>query len=155
MSLAQTAAWLDQTGPSLALKQSALAIPLIQSVHILAVTLVVSGAVLLTARAWNLTGGQWSLDHWARPLLARMGWAVGVLAASGSLLILAEPTRELTNIAFQAKIVLLIPAIASVLWLRTQVLYPRNHPLRVRAATALVLGFAVTLVGLGRWIAYA
>ena len=155
MSPTDLALWLDQTPPSVALKDSALLIPLIQSVHILAVALVVSSVVLLTLRAWDLGGRGWPLERWSTPLLARVGWAVGLLAVTGALLILAEPTRELPNRAFQAKIILLLPTLALVFWLRSRLGGRRGAPATARLGTAAFLGLAIALVGLGRWIAYA
>lgn len=154
MPLAQFAVWLDATAPSLAIKDSPLAIPLIQSVHILAVALVISGAVLLVLRAWDLAGTDWPLQRWSAPLLARLRWAVAVLALTGALLVLAEPTRALTNVAFQLKIALLVPGAGAVLWLRRRLAHPVAARASARTGTTLVLALSVALVGLGRWIAY-
>ncbi|HZV09378.1 MAG TPA: hypothetical protein VFF94_06450, partial [Novosphingobium sp.] len=84
----------------------------------------------------------------------RLGWALGALLATGTLLVAAEPTRELPNAALRLKIALLVPVIAYALWQRRRL--ARAEPAAApRIATAVSLALWVVVVGLGRWIAYA
>lgn len=155
MSLDQFATWLDGTPPSIALKDTAFAIPVAQSVHILAIAFVLSGSVLLSARSYDLFGTQWSVGDWGRKLTGRLWIALALLALSGSLLVLAEPTRELVNRVFQVKLALIVPTVAFAAWLaRRQVASGARAAVADRIASAVLLALWLAIACAGRWIAY-
>jgi hypothetical protein len=155
MSLDQFATWLDATGPSVALKDNPFAIPLAQSVHILAIAFVLSGSVLLSLRSYQLFGTHWTVGDWGRKLTGRLWIALALLLASGSLLVLAEPTRELVNRVFQIKLLLIVPTVAFAVWLaRRQVRSGERAAPGDRVASAVLLLFWLAIAFAGRWIAY-
>ena len=84
-----------------------------------------------------------------------------VLLASGLLLVVAEPARELSSTPFQIKMLLVILlALITALWqrpLRTDSLYWSGSPGRRRTAAALAgvsLALCMAIVSAGRLIAY-
>ncbi|MDB5712954.1 MAG: conserved hypothetical rane protein [Sphingomonadales bacterium] len=156
MSLNEFAYWLDETPASVALKDNVLAVPVAQSVHILAVAFVLSGSVLLSLRSVGIVGTDWTMQDWSRKLNGRLWIALGLLLLSGSLLVLAEPPRELVNPVFQIKLFLVIPTVVLAAWLaRRQVNKDAATitPLDKIASLILVLLW-VAIVCAGRWIAY-
>ena len=156
MSIERFAYWLDETPVSLTLKESALMIPLTQSVHILAVAFVFSGSLLVLLRTYGLAGTAWPLSDWSNKLSGRLLIALGLLLATGSLLVIAEPTRELANPVFQIKLLLILPTVALALWLaRTQAGQDdRAISLGAKVVSAIILALWVIIISAGRWIAY-
>jgi hypothetical protein len=80
---------------------------------------------------------------------------LGVLLLTGSLLIIAEPHRTISNPAFYAKMVLLAIAMALTLGLAALARRQPDETTRVRVALAAV--YMLTWIGIiiaGRFIAY-
>lgn len=155
MSLDQFALWLDATPPSLALKNNAFAIPVVQSIHILGVAFVFSGSAILCLRSYGVVGVDRTLREWEQRLSLRLWFALAALLASGALLVLAEPTRELVNRAFQVKLILLMPTVAFAIWLaRRQLRADGAAPVVDRAASAAMVVLWAAIASAGRWIGY-
>ena len=154
------AQWLAGTALSRGIRSAPWLIPLLQSIHILAVAMVLSSVAMVELRivgvAKSLTMTE-TADRFA-PWI----WAgVVVLAASGLVLIAGEPDRSLLNPAFQLKMVMLALALAVTLAfqasLRKNAALWEENPRQRRATVALtictfVLWCAVAVAG--RWIAY-
>ena len=158
MSLAVFADWLDQTSVSQAIKNAGVIIPLAQSAHILAVAFVLTGAVLTILRSAGRLNDLGPMAAWSAPLLRRTRGALVVLVITGTLLVVAEPTRELVNRTFQIK--LLAVAIAVPLALRQGqglLATPVGHLPGVagRRFGVGILGLWILIVIAGRWIAYS
>lgn len=153
--------WLGTTPLSLAIQNTVWAIPAIQSVHILAIAVVISSATLVGLRLLGVIGRDHPTAAYAGRFLPWIWPTLLVLLVTGSLLVVAEPSRSLTNPSFIAKMIMLLGAIAATLVLQ--------QPLKKdgafweltagRRATAKVLA-VVTLslwtliIFAGRWIAY-
>lgn len=135
-------------------------VPAVQSVHILALAVILSSVAMLDVRVLSMrTGGATGAEldrrflRWVWPSLA-------VMLATGIILIAAEPERSLPNPVFQAKMLMLLGAIGlSLLMVRSlgaghiaQVAAGRRLSARVLAALSLVLWVSVAVAG--RWIAY-
>jgi len=157
MSLKDTADALAATPASAALVDHFWVVPTLQSIHILAVAFVLTGSVVLGARAFNLVGGDWTPQLWARRLLPGMWAGLAVLLLTGSTLVLAEPARELPNNSFQAKMAMLLVAVPL-----TVVLGHRLKRSEGRRADGVTRGLAVLLVlvwmfiiSAARWIGYS
>jgi hypothetical protein len=108
LALAQ---WLSDTRLSFAIREFDWLVPLLQTVHILAIAMVMSSIFLIALRMLRVTRTQ--------PLMATtdrfLPWiwsGLVLLALSGALLIVGEPLRALPNPAFQIKMLLLALAIA-------------------------------------------
>jgi hypothetical protein len=153
--------WLGATQLSIAIQSVAWIVPAVQTVHILCVGVVVTYCAMLDLRLMGVAGKGRSL---ARMIQDSMPWiwnALKVLAATGTILIIAEPARELTNAAFWLKMSLLVVGVALTLVIQRSVAANENYwesSIRRRrmaksvAMVSIVLWIAV--VTGGRWIGY-
>jgi uncharacterized membrane protein len=152
--------WLAQTPVSLLIQTVNWIIPAVQSVHILAVATVMASTVLLDLRLLGLAGTDQPISSVARRFLPWIWCAVLVLLASGSLLVMGEPRRDLLNPVFIAKMALLATtALMTVLFQltlsRKLVAWDaaaRSPGPALFAVVSLALWVAVLVCG--RWIAY-
>lgn len=152
----QFAIWLDGTSASLALKQELWVVPAVQSVHILAVCLVLSAAFFVGVRSLGVAGTDWTLGQWVNRLYPAQGWALLVLLLSGAVLVLAEPVRELPNYVFQSKMVGVVIATLMSLWLgrRLRALDGERTGLPEKALCICMIVLWLAIIFAGRWIAY-
>ena len=155
------ARWLADTPPSQFIQNVLWVIPAVQTVHILAIAVVMSSVAMVDLRIFRLAGCEASMQETADRYLPWIWGALCVLAATGLVLITGEPIRSLTNPAFQLKMAMLALAVtitvAFQLTVRRHVgfwdLAPRSAPAaRVMALLTLLLWFAIAVAG--RWIAY-
>jgi len=156
------AVWLSTTAPSIFIQRHEVwMIPVIQSLHIIGIGLAVGAALMMILRVmgWAAT------DQTVLAVQARFGpWLTGALClllASGGLLIVAEPVRELVTFSFWLKmgfVALLVVLAASFQasvrkqqqrWDDTLVRRPG-----VRLAALLVFVVLACIILLGRLIAY-
>lgn len=159
---AQFIAWLDATQLSTLFKVTSWVVPTVQSIHILAIGVVLASGLLIALRLLGLSGRHLEIVALGERLLPSIWWAALVLLVTGLILIVAEPTRTLNNPFFFAKVACLLVLVpltrcfqlslrkAPVRWSAAAV-PPRT--VRPLAATAMLLLLAVIFCG--RWIAYA
>lgn len=156
------AVWLSTTRPSVFLQtHEAWMIPVIQSLHIIGIGLAVGSALMMTLRVLGWTG----MDQTVLATQARFGpWLTGALClllASGALLIVAEPVRELVTLSFWLKMVFVAALTALAFFFQRSV---REQEQRweqtlarrtgVRLAAILVFVVLGCIILLGRLIAY-
>lgn len=151
-----------QSAPSLFLQQGqAWLIPTIQSIHILAIAVVLAAVLMTNLRVLGLAGTAQDLAWTTGRYMPWVWWGLLVLLASGLLLILLEPVRALVNVSFWLKMGLLVVAILATLTFERAA---RRDPAawssggRRRGIVAFVLAsFAVwcAIVFAGRWIGYS
>jgi hypothetical protein len=150
--------WLSSTPVSTTFQTVEWIIPLVQSVHILAIAAVMSSVVLVDLRLLGVVGRSQPLPAVGRRYLPWIWWSLGVLLASGAVLITAEPRRDLLNVVFQAKMVLLVLAMAVTAVVQTIARRPDepSPDLRNAACAAAVVSLLAwtAIVACGRWIAY-
>ena len=131
-------------------------VPAFQSTHIIAVGIVFFGSLIIALRAMGLAGTYWTLERWHGRL---SGWTAGALVAllaSGLVLVLAEPERELLNSLFQIKMALVIAtALLSYGIARRFEKNAATVSFGVRLGAILIFLLWAVIMGLGRWIAYA
>jgi hypothetical protein len=150
--------WLQGSPWSLAVRQISWLIPLMQVLHILANGLVLAAVVMIGLRAWRRDGGSRAepLGDRLRRHLPWLWAAMGVLTATGLVLILSTPRRTLLDKTFQVKMLIMAVAIAATLVLAAML--RRASPdgagriAGTLAAATLLLWLSVTLAGRGRWI---
>jgi len=147
--------WLQSTPASLAVRQSSWLIPLMQTLHILANGLVLSAIVMIGLRVWGSRVEP--LGDRLRRLVPWLWAAMGVLTATGVVLILSTPRRTLLDKTFQVKMLIMAAAIAATLvlaaMLRRAAPDGAGRVAGTLAAATLLLWLSVTLAGRGRWIA--
>jgi hypothetical protein len=156
------AVWLSTTGPSVFLQAHEVwMIPFIQSLHIIGIGIAVGSAMMLTLRVLGWIG----TDQSVRATQSRFGpWLTGALClllASGGLLVVAEPVRELITVSFWVKMVCV--ALLTVLATAFRVSVARHEQrweqvlinrTGVRLTALLVFVVLGCIIVLGRLIAY-
>ena len=156
------AVWLSTTAPSVFIQTHEVwMIPVIQSLHIIGIGLAVGSALMMTLRVLGWVG----TDQTVLATQARFGpWLTGALClllASGGLLIVAEPVRELVTISFWVKMVFVATLTAMAVAFQTSVRkqqqrWEQTLPRRPGVRLAAILVFVVLgcIILLGRLIAY-
>jgi hypothetical protein len=150
--------WLSATSVSQAIQNAFWVIPTVQIVHIVSIAIVMTAMAMLDLRLIGIAGRRQSLDAMADRFLPWVWVTVIVLLCSGSILIVAEPARDLQNVVFWTKMSLL--ATALVLAAIFQQVLHRNKGFWERHRVVAVLLGSVSLViwvgivAAGRWIAY-
>lgn len=152
--------WISSTSLSQAIQNYEWAVPTIQSIHILGVCVMLSSLGMIVLRLMGKAGTRTSVADTARRYVPWMWGALIVLFCTGLLLVIGEPRRELTNIMFQIKMLLVLCAITIIaVFQRSAMRHPEfwNHEpesarIKMMAAGVLILFFAIAVAG--RWIAY-
>lgn len=149
--------WLSSTPLSLKIQTILWIIPAVQTVHILCVSIVMSTMAMLDLRLVGLTGKSQPVSRAVGRWVPWVWGALPVMLLTGCILIVGEPTRELMNPYFRAKMAMLAIVVAITLFV-----YLRNKDGAYWESRAIVAKFAggvslllwVGIVAAGRWIAY-
>jgi hypothetical protein len=160
MTLNEICHWIDQTALSQWIQVAGWVVPTVQTIHILAIAVVASSALMLDLR---LIGAFWAnrpIEAVKARFLPLIWWPLLVLLGTGIIMIAAEPARSLKNPAFQLKMGLLIAAL-TVTWL-FQFLHRHNAAFgdvrgpRAAAVTLAIVSIMLwsSIIFAGRWIAY-
>jgi hypothetical protein len=132
--------WLAQTSLSTAIQVNEWVIPTLQSIHIVAIGVVLGSVFMVTLRILGLA----ARDQTVAETMARFGpWLWGglaVLLATGIVMIIGEPARELLTLSFWMKMALVVFVV---------LVRPRTP---AQALVTLVVWLAIVV--LGRLIAY-
>ena len=161
ISILQWAEWLQNTGGSIAIRESTLLFPFIEGAHVLGIAISVGIIVLLDVRllGWGLRNTAVSdVFEKLRPL-ALFGF--GLMFVTGLLLFWSEPVLCVTKISFLVKLGLLALAGLNALIFDRSV-YPsvRNWntagilPSRAQFAGGASLALWLGIIFCGRWTAY-
>jgi hypothetical protein len=154
--------WLGATPVSLVIQKVFWIIPTVQTIHILAISVVLASMAMFDVRLLGLAGKRNSIASLARRFMPWLWGALIVLAVSGSILIIGEPKRALGNVFFAMKMGMLATAI--IVTLGFQVILKRDlaggsdlAPAHFGVARIVGLLSLVLWVGIavaGRLIAY-
>jgi Family of unknown function (DUF6644) len=160
MSLDDLQNWIDQTALSATVKNVTWVIPIVQSVHILAISVVIASVLLMNLRTLGLLGYVESAKVFFDRYLPRFWISLGVLLVSGVLLIIGEPQRTMHNPIFYTKMTLLLLSIGAVLLLKRQAGLSSAGGEARSSLSARILAwgsftFWIAIIFCGRWIAYA
>jgi magnesium-transporting ATPase (P-type) len=153
--------WLSRTGISVAFQSANWFVPLVQTVHIIAIAILLTTVYVISFRLIGITRGAQPLASLAARSAPWIWTALCVLLGSGILLTVTEPARELLNWVFRVKM-LMVLILAVILWIvqarmRRNPQYWTESPVRRRAARAIGIVFIIVGAGIvtaGRWIAY-
>ena len=156
------ARWLSESSASAAIRGVDGLIPVLQTIHILAIAMVMSSLLMIDLRVLRVIKSQTqSIADVAYRFELWIWIGLVLLAASGATLIIAEPQRTLPNSTFQTKIVLIALAAATTCALRislrrnaefSRVSGKATRAAKVLAVSAFILWCAVATAG--RFIAY-
>ena len=156
------ALWLAATPPSVFIQEhNTWAIPAIQSVHLVGIALVMGSVLMIDLRILGLT---WT-DQTLRQTTQRFGpWLTGalwLLLATGVLMVIGEPERELVTFSFWLKMSLVALGAGVAALFRQSLRRHGQHweDTRVHQTSSKVLAVVTFLVWaviivLGRLIAY-
>jgi hypothetical protein len=155
MSLITFSRWLEATPLSQAVQTTSWAIPGIQVVHIVCLAMLFTLALSLSLRVVGRGLALESSRSLAERFVPAMGVCLMVLLVSGSLLIIAEPSRTITNPIFYIKMFLLLMAIVLTLWLAKVARREPAKPSRLHVVVAVLCMLVWTgIIVAGRYIAY-
>ena len=159
MTVHDFSTWLSATPPSQIIQNNFWIIPTIQSVHILAICVVISSALLINLRLVGIVGRADPVVGFARRYLPWTWTALVVLLLSGSILIVGEPGRTLGNTVFWSKMALVAAGLILILVFSIPV---RKNPafwegigIQAKLLGVVSLAVWVAVIFCGRWIAYA
>jgi hypothetical protein len=156
MSLEDIAEWLAATPLAAELTDSAWLFGAVESVHVLALTLVFGSIALVDLRLLGLIDRNGDANDMIRRLLP-LTWAGFALAAiTGTTLIFANPKGYFENFFFLGKIVALALAGVNMLVFHVFVQPRVNAPgaLAARLSGGISLALWLTIVSFGRWIGF-
>lgn len=152
---------LAASGLSIWIASQVWTVPMLQSVHILAIGVILASLAMLDLRLAGFIGREQSLRELTLRFYPWIWGALAVLVTTGFLQIMAEPARELLNWVFWTKMGLIVAAVLFTAPLRRLVedcryrdLAPRKRTI-FRTCALVSLALWVVVVVCGRWIAYA
>jgi hypothetical protein len=148
--------WLYGTALSSAIRDTSWIVPAVQAIHICAIAVVVSCALVTELRIAGVIAPDESVNVIAQRYLPWMWRSLVVLVGTGLVMVIGEPGRVLHNEVFWVKMALVATGMILSLVLRRPLLaaadtIPRR-PAKSVAWMLLVLWVAVIFSG--RWIAY-
>ena len=162
MTLAKFLEWLANTGFSVTLRESVWAEPIVETVHVLTLTLFLGFAVLLDLR---LLGLQMARRR-ASDVIAELNpWLIGgfvVMVITGVLLFCGDPATFYASVFFKIKMLLLVIAGLNVLVFNATVGrkvaewdQASEPPRGAKLAAILSLAMWAAIIAAGRAIAYS
>jgi uncharacterized membrane protein SirB2 len=150
--------WLSNTSLSLTIQTVMWIIPAVQTIHILCVAIVMSCMAMLDLRLIGVAGKRQPISRMVSKFVPWVWGALPVLLTTGIILTIGEPSRELLNPYFRAKMLMLAIVIGITFVVQRQNKKDTSF-WELRRGTAAIAGaFSLLLwVGIitaGRWIAY-
>ena len=103
----QFADWLSQTSLSILIQtHNASVIPTIQSIHIIAVGIVLASVLMIELRILGWAGDDQTLGETTNRFGPWLSWALLVQLITGVLMVVGEPVRALLSFSFWLKMFL-------------------------------------------------
>jgi hypothetical protein len=153
--------WLESTRLAEFIRESEWAFPTIESVHVIALALVVGTIAIVDLRLLGLASTNRSYTGLSREVLPWTWACFGLAVITGSLMFISQPVGYFGNLAFRCKIVLL--CLAGINMLVFQLITGRGAsewrqehavPLVGKIAASLSLALWIAVVFVGRWIGF-
>jgi len=155
------AQWLDTTSASQEIRKALWLIPLLQTIHILAIAMVLSSVAMVEMRILGMSKSL-TMTQTAGRFMPWIWTGLVLLALSGLALIVGEPKRALPNPIFQIKMLMLAIMLAVTLTFQASLWWDKTFWEGHSLGRKVTSGFAVVCFLLwcaiavaGRWIAYA
>ncbi|MGA2717706.1 MAG: DUF6644 family protein [Candidatus Acidiferrales bacterium] len=161
MSLTSLFVWLHDTSFSIWLRDSTWTEPIVETIHVLSLTLFFGFAVLLDSRLLGITMKRRRISE----VLAQLNpWLIAgfiVMTVSGILLFMGDPVSFYQTTFFKVKIILIVLAGLNVLVFNATIGSRMESwdlasptPGKAKAAAILSLCFWIAIIAAGRAIAY-
>ncbi|PYS01427.1 MAG: hypothetical protein DMG15_22720 [Acidobacteria bacterium] len=157
-AIREFAEWLSHTSPSILIQtHNASVIPTIQSIHIIAIGVVLTSVLMIDLRILGWAGHDQTLRETTDRFGPWLSWALLVLLITGISMVVGEPVRALLSFSFWLKMFLV--ALGTLIATFLQITAKRNEQTLVNRRTVkslaiLTLLIWVGIVILGRLIAY-
>ena len=153
--------WLESTAVSVSIRESVWTYPIIESIHVLGLTLFMGLLLLWDLRLVGLTLRKIPVSRMWRGLFPWIGLGAVIMIVSGVLLFWSDPVRFYANVFFRVKVAGLALALANAMAFhfgieRSLVQWDTQSPppraARVAGAASIALWAAIIVVG--RLVAY-
>jgi hypothetical protein len=155
------AEWLSRTSLSLAIQSHEWVIPTIQSLHILAIALVLGSVLMIDLRILAWAGRDQTLAQTTARFGPWLTWGLCALLGTGAAMIVGEPARQLLALSFWLKMGLVaIGTVVAFTFQRSLSRHERDWETafvgqpRVKLFAVATFLIWVAVVVLGRLIAY-
>jgi len=158
--LTELSVWIGDTKLSATLNQNNWITPTLQSVHILAIAMTFSAALMISLRIAGLAGQGRSLLDVERRYAPWIWGGLSTLLCTGFVLLLAEPGRQLLNPYFWTKMILIVVVALATFSLqrsierRASIWQSARLAYGVRVGALGLIGVWAAIMVMGRWIAY-
>ena len=153
--------WLSETKISVMFQTTDWFVPLVQTIHIIAISVLLLAVYVIGFRLVGLTRSKVSLATIAKSSMPWIWISLFVLLMTGTLLTITEPARELLNNVFRAKMIMVLLLAAMLLLVQSRLRSDPNYwaesasrRLGGRAVGIFLLLAGMCIVTAGRWIAY-
>ena len=161
MILLDLCTWLEATPFAVAITESAWMFPTIETVHVLALTLVVGSIAMLDLRLLSVSTRNLGVMQLSDEILPWTWGAFVVAATTGALMFASAATKYYGNWPFRIKMVLMLLAGINMAIFHLgayRVAHEWNHthptPPPARLAAGLSLLFWIGVVAAGRWVGF-
>ena len=146
------AEWLSTTAPSVYIQNhNAWVIPLIQSIHIVGIAVVLGSVLMINLRILGWAGMDQTLRQTSTRFAPWLTSSLYLLLATGILMVIGEPVRELVTFSFWLKMFLV--ALSTVIAVNFQrKLRVDRQPIKWLALATFLIWACIII--LGRLIAY-
>ena len=155
-------AWLEGTAFSTLMRESTWAEPIVETIHVLTLSVFLGFVLLLDLRLLDLTMRQRRVSQLLQQLTPGMFGGFAVMVVTGLLLFSADPVAFYGTLFFKLKMIMLVLAGANLLIFNATVgrrvgeWDAQEHtPWRAKAAGMVSLVLWIAIVACGRGIAYA
>jgi uncharacterized protein DUF6644 len=153
--------WLESTPPAIAISESSWLFPGIESVHVLAIALVVGSITMVDLRLLDINLRERPVGELIAEVLPWTWTSFAVALFSGALLFSSNATHYWSTVPFRAKMLLLALAGINMLAYHATIhrsvdLWGRrpHTPRAAKISGGLSLGLWIGVVTLGRWIGF-
>ena len=161
MTVLDLCTWLEATPLAVSITESEWMFPTIETIHVLALTLVVGSIAMLDLRILGVSNRSLGVMQLSDETLPWTWGAFVVAAISGSLMFVSAATKYYGNVPFRIKLVLLALAGINMAVFHVTA-YRAVHtwntslptPTAARVAGSLSLIFWIGVVVAGRWIGF-
>jgi uncharacterized protein DUF6644 len=153
--------WLESTSLAISIAESTVAFPIIEIVHVVAITLVFGTIAIVDFRLLGLGSNNRAVTELCRDVLPWTWSAFVVAAITGTLMFIHHATEYFSNTAFRAKMLLMLLAginmvVFELITFRGVAKWDHGVPVvpagKLAGAISLVCWLGV--VGFARWIGF-
>ena len=154
--------WLESTPLSIFILESEWAFPTIESIHVIAIALVVGTISIVDLRLLGLASTKRGFTELSHEVLPWTWLAFAVAVIAGLLLFISHATEYFGNTAFRIKLLLILLAGLNMMYFhlftcRKASEWNRSFavPLAGRIAGGISLLCWIAVIGFGRWIGFS